>query len=66
MKDDPFFKPLLSTAQIARKIRRPESTIRAWTRHKIIPHIMIGRRTRFYVEEDVRKALMRRTVREVV
>jgi excisionase family DNA binding protein len=56
---------LMTTREIAADIRRPVSTIQRWMRERKIPYIDAGWRTKLFNPEDVRKALLRKTVREL-
>lgn len=48
---------LITTEQLAAHLRVRPSTIRTWTRERLIPEIRITARVRRYVLEDVEAAL---------
>jgi excisionase family DNA binding protein len=56
---------LLTTKELAAKAEKPVSHIQRLARQRIIPSIVVGWRTRLFDEEAVRKALLRRTVKEL-
>jgi excisionase family DNA binding protein len=56
---------LMTTREVAADIGRPVSTIQRWMRDRKIPYIDVGWRTKLFDPEEVRKALLRKTVREL-
>ena len=56
---------LLTTEEIAKKYRKPISTIQRWARLRLIPSIQLGHRSRLYDEAAVRRALLKKTVPEL-
>jgi hypothetical protein len=55
----------LTAVELARQWDKPVSTIRRWTRLRIIPVIDAGFRTKYYDPEAVKRALLKRTVKEL-
>jgi DNA-binding transcriptional MerR regulator len=58
-------KPLVGTKDIAEEYDKPISAVQRWARMGIIPVVKVGHRTRYYDPEAVRKALLRKTVKEL-
>jgi len=56
---------LLSTRQLAAEIERPVSAVQRWARMRLIPSIRIGWRTQYFDPEAVRRALLKKTIREL-
>jgi hypothetical protein len=56
---------LVDTRGMAAAISKPVSTIQRWARMRIIPSIKAGHRTRLYDPAAVRRALLKRTTREL-
>jgi hypothetical protein len=56
---------LVTVKVIADEYERPISTIRRWARQRIIPCVQVGWRTKLFDPEAVRRALMKKTVREL-
>jgi DNA-binding transcriptional MerR regulator len=57
------FNPI-TAKELALEYNKPVSTIQRWARLKIIPCIQLGHRTRLYDREAVRRALLKKTIRE--
>ena len=49
---------VLDPAGLADRLGKSKVTIHRWTKAGKLPHLSIGRRSIFYVWEDVRKALL--------
>jgi hypothetical protein len=58
-------KTLVGTKDIAKEYDRPISAIQRLGRLKIIPVIKLGHRTHLYDPEAVRKALLKKTIKEL-
>jgi hypothetical protein len=56
---------LLSTKEMAKDIEKPVSVIQRWARMRLIPVVKVGWRSQYFDPEAVRKALLKRTVREL-
>jgi DNA-binding transcriptional MerR regulator len=56
---------LLSTKEMAAEFQKPVSTIQRWARMRLIPSISLGHRTRLFDPEAVRRALLKKTVKEL-
>jgi DNA-binding transcriptional MerR regulator len=56
---------LLNSRELAVECGKPVSTIQRWARQRIIPSIPVGWRTRLFDPEAVRKALLKKTVKEL-
>jgi hypothetical protein len=56
---------LLTAPELARQWNKPVSAIRRWSRLRIIPHVDAGFRTKYYDPEAVRRALLKRTIKEL-
>jgi DNA-binding transcriptional MerR regulator len=56
---------LVTTKQIAKEYDKPVSAVRRWARMRIIPSIQVGWRTRLFDPEAVRRALLKKSVREL-
>ena len=56
---------LVNTKKMAKQIDKPISAVQRMARMRIIPSVRIGWRTRLYDPEAVRRALLKRTIREV-
>jgi len=55
----------LTTREMAAEVQKPVSTIQRWSRERLIPFINAGWRTKLYDPEAVRKALLKKTVKEL-
>jgi len=56
---------LVNTKGMAEQLGRPVSAVQRWARMRIIPSIQVGWRTRLFDPEAVRRALLKKTVREL-
>ena len=55
----------LDTKGMAAELNKPVSAVQRMARMRIIPSIRIGWRTRLFDREQVHRALLKRTIREV-
>jgi hypothetical protein len=56
---------VIDKVELARILKSTVPTIEYWTRSKKIPHFRIGHRTVRYSLSEVRRALLRKMVKEV-
>jgi hypothetical protein len=56
---------LVTTKAIAEEYEKPVSAVQRWARMRIIPSIQVGWRTRLFDPEAVRRALLKKTIREI-
>lgn len=56
---------LVNTKGMAKQLGKPVSAVQRLARMRIIPSIQLGHRSRLYDVESVRRALLKRTVREL-
>ncbi|HEY2711078.1 MAG TPA: helix-turn-helix domain-containing protein [Chthoniobacterales bacterium] len=61
MKDE---AKLVTTKELAEEYRQPVSTIQRWARSRLIPSIRLGHRKQLFDPEAVRRALLKRTIKE--
>jgi hypothetical protein len=56
---------LLDTKQMAADIEKPVAMVQRWARMRLIPVVKVGWRSQFFDPDAVRKALLKKTVREL-
>jgi hypothetical protein len=56
---------LVNTKKMAKQLDKPVSAVQRLARMRVIPSIQVGWRTRLYDPEAVRRALLKKTVREL-
>jgi len=56
---------LLTAQELARQWKKPVSAIRRWTRLRVIPHVSVGFRSKYYDPQAVKDALLKRTIKAI-